>query len=103
MAYQEIAKLSSIEEGKIYSFQTKYKDIALVKKGSEFFAFEDICSHDGGTISEGEISEDKVICPRHFAEFSLKTGDALTMPATESIATFPVRVVGDRIEVDWED
>lgn len=103
MAFQKIAKLSDMEEGKILSYSLKYFDLAIVRRGEELFAFEDICSHDGGSISEGELNGDRVVCPRHFAEFSLKTGEALKMPATEGISTFRVRVNGDYVEVDLED
>lgn len=102
MAFQIVAKVNDIQEGKIHSIELRDLTIALVKTNGTYYAFEDVCSHDGGTISEGEIQGEKVICPRHFAEFSLKTGEPLTMPATEPISVFPVRVVGDYIEVDWE-
>lgn len=103
MAYQKLANVSEIKEGKIYSYSLRHVDVALVKTKDGYFAFEDLCSHDGGSISEGVIEGDKVICPRHFAEFSMSTGEALTMPATENIATFPIRIQGDVIEVDTGD
>ncbi|MCC5814231.1 MAG: non-heme iron oxygenase ferredoxin subunit [Leptospira sp.] len=103
MAFKKIAKIQEIKEGKIYSFSWKHLDIAIVKTNNEYYAFEDICSHDGGSISEGVLEGDKVICPRHFAEFSMKSGEALTMPATENISVFPVRVQGEDLEVDVGD
>lgn len=102
MAFRVIANASDIEENQIYSFPQKHIDIAIVKKGEEYFAFEDVCSHDGGSISEGEVKDGNVVCPRHFAEFSLRTGEALSMPATEAIGVFPVQVRDGKIEVDWE-
>lgn len=102
MAYEKLMELSQMEDGKIYSIAKKYKDIALVRRSDRVFAFDDLCSHDGGSISEGEVVEDKVVCPRHQAEFCLRSGEALCMPATEKIAVYPVRIIGDNVEVDWE-
>jgi 3-phenylpropionate/trans-cinnamate dioxygenase ferredoxin component len=103
MAFKKIAKVHEIQDGKIYSFSWKHLDIAIVKTNGEYYAFEDVCSHDGGSISEGVLDGDKVICPRHFAEFSMKSGEALSMPATENISVFPVRVQGEDLEVDVGD
>ncbi|MEO8038231.1 MAG: non-heme iron oxygenase ferredoxin subunit [Betaproteobacteria bacterium] len=57
-----------------------------------FYAIEDVCTHDGGMLSGGGVDGDQVICPRHGARFSIRTGDALTAPAYEATARFPVKV-----------
>ncbi|WCL51132.1 Rieske (2Fe-2S) protein [Leptospira sp. GIMC2001] len=102
MAFQRIASKQDIEEDKVYSFTTKFCDLAIVKRGNNFFAFEDVCTHDGGTISEGELRGDVIICPRHFAEFDIRNGKVLCMPATEDLPVYPIRINGDEIEVDLE-
>jgi len=103
MAYQKLSPIDQISEGKIYSFSTRYFEIAIVRKSNEFFAFEDVCSHDGGSISDGEIEENRVICPRHFAAFDMKTGEVLCMPATEGLKIFPTRINEGILEVLLED
>jgi 3-phenylpropionate/trans-cinnamate dioxygenase ferredoxin subunit len=64
-----------------------------------YYAIEDVCTHDYSSLDEGELDGDCVICPRHGARFSVKTGAALSAPAYESIPTFPVRVEGDVVQV----
>jgi len=103
MAYHKLTKIDNISEGKIHSFSTRFCEIAIVRKKEEFFAFEDVCSHDGGSISDGEIDEDRVICPRHFAAFDMKTGEVLCMPATEGLTIFPTRIQDGFLEVLLED
>lgn len=103
MGYKIIAKLDQLTEGKIHSFSTRNFDIALVNRNGNIYAFEDICSHDGGHISEGELDGEKVICPRHFAEFDILSGKALCMPATQSIEVFPVRIKDGMVEVLLEE
>jgi len=73
--------------------------LLLVNVDGEFYAIENLCSHDGGELSDGEVIGAEIICPRHESHFCLKTGAALTAPAFEDIDTYSVRVVGDRVQV----
>ena len=66
--------------------------VAVFNLGGEYHAIEDICTHDGGPLAEGEVEEDVVICPRHGARFSIRTGAALSFPAVTPVETYPVRV-----------
>ncbi len=64
----------------------------LVRIGNDFFAVEDVCSHDGQPLTDGPVADGAITCPRHGAKFDLKTGQALCMPATRGIETFAVQV-----------
>lgn len=64
-----------------------------------FFALEDVCTHDGGILSGGGVEGEQVICPRHGARFCIRTGAALTAPAYEPTAVFPVKVEGGAVFV----
>ncbi|MCU0937362.1 MAG: non-heme iron oxygenase ferredoxin subunit [Gammaproteobacteria bacterium] len=64
-----------------------------------YHAIEDVCTHDYSGLDEGEVDGDVVICPRHGARFSIRTGEALTAPAYEAIPTFPVRVENGVVQV----
>ncbi len=70
----------------------------------QYYAVEDICSHDGGPLAEGElVATYEIACPRHGATFDMRSGKPLTMPAIEPIEAFPV-VARDGalwLEVDW--
>jgi 3-phenylpropionate/trans-cinnamate dioxygenase ferredoxin subunit len=72
-------------------------DIAVFNVDGSYYAVEDVCSHDGSELTGGGIEGHEVICPRHAARFDVRTGMALTPPAYEPIATFPVRVEDDVI------
>jgi len=76
--------------------------VAVFNVGGEFFAIEDQCTHDGGGLSGGAIENCEVICPRHGARFSLRTGAALTPPAYEAVRTYATRVVAGIVEVQSE-
>jgi 3-phenylpropionate/trans-cinnamate dioxygenase ferredoxin subunit len=73
--------------------------VALARTGNEYFAIEDICTHDGAELTGGAIEGSEIICPRHGARFCLRTGEALTPPAYEPVRVFEIRVEGDRLWV----
>lgn len=64
----------------------------LVRIGNDFFAVEDVCSHDGQPLTDGPVADGAITCPRHGAKFDLKTGKPLCMPATQAIQVFSVQV-----------
>ena len=64
-----------------------------------YYAIEDVCTHDGGQLTGGTISGGEITCPRHGARFCIKTGAALSPPAYEATAIFPVRVEDDAVQV----
>jgi 3-phenylpropionate/trans-cinnamate dioxygenase ferredoxin subunit len=73
--------------------------VAVFNVGGEFYAIEDVCTHDGGGLTGGIIEGDKVVCPRHGAKFCLRTGAALTPPAYEPVQTYVTRVRDGIVEV----
>lgn len=74
--------------------------IALFRVEGEIRAIGDRCSHAEASLSEGDVFDTEVECPRHGATFDLTTGEALTLPATRPVPTFPVRVVDGTVEVE---
>ena len=64
-----------------------------------FFAIEDKCSHDNGSLDDGELAEHIIKCPRHGASFDIRSGKALSLPAVVDIPAYPVRINGSEIEV----
>jgi 3-phenylpropionate/trans-cinnamate dioxygenase ferredoxin subunit len=77
--------------------------VALFHVGGEWFALDDVCTHDGGELASGELEDHCIICPRHGAKFDIRTGAALTMPATRPTESFEVKVEGDDVFVKVSD
>lgn len=73
--------------------------ILLVNLDGEFYAIEDVCTHDGSEISSGCLIEGSMECPRHGARFDVKSGEVTAPPAYEPVDTFPVRVEGGIVQV----
>ena len=76
--------------------------VGVYNCGGELYAIEDRCSHDDGPLCEGDWDEDRccVVCPRHGSQFELATGRPISLPATEPVATYPVRVVEGTIVLE---
>lgn len=74
-------------------------DVAVFKLDGQFYAIEDICTHDGAELASGELDGDEIICPRHGARFCIKTGEVKSPPAYEDIACFPVRIENEQVQV----
>ena len=73
--------------------------VALFHVGGNFYALDDVCTHDGGPLAEGKLCEYTIACPRHGAKFDIRTGKALTMPATQATAAHDVQVRGEEVFV----
>jgi 3-phenylpropionate/trans-cinnamate dioxygenase ferredoxin subunit len=73
--------------------------VAVFNVDGEYYAIEDVCTHDGGQLTGGSVEGRQVVCPRHGARFCIRTGEALTPPAYEPTAKFPVRVHEGEIQV----
>lgn len=71
--------------------------VLLVKVTDQFYAIEDVCTHDGQPLSDGPIEGCEIICSRHGAKFDLASGKALCMPATEAVPTYEVQIKDDQI------
>lgn len=73
--------------------------IVVFNIAGQLFAIADICSHDDNPLGDGNLDGYEVSCPRHGAEFDVRTGKALSLPAVEDIPAYPVRVVDGQIEI----
>ena len=94
-----VAKTSDIEPGKMILVEVDDEDVAVANVNGEYYAFGAECPHAGGPLDEGDVEGNIVVCPWHGAEFDMTTGKALTMPASDSISTYQVRVDGEEIQL----
>ncbi len=58
-----------------------------------------LCSHALLPMDKGRVRGTALLCPHHGARFDLATGKALGPPAWTGIAVYPLRLVGDRVEI----
>src|SRR5271165_5394198 len=77
--------------------------IALFNVDGTYYAIDDVCTHDGGPLAEGDLDGSSIQCPRHGARFDVRTGKPLCMPAVEPVATHHVELRGDEVFVVLQD
>ena len=94
-----VAETSEIAPGQVKVVDVNGRRIALCNVGGEFFAIDDVCTHDGGSLDQGELYDNVIECPRHGARFDVRTGKVLALPAVKPLNTYPLRVEGTQIQV----
>jgi 3-phenylpropionate/trans-cinnamate dioxygenase ferredoxin subunit len=75
--------------------------LCVVHLGDDWYVIGDRCSHADYSLSEGDLWEDEleIECPKHGSTFSLLTGDPQTLPATQPVPAYAIRVDGDDVWV----
>jgi len=73
--------------------------VRVARVSGTLYAFEDRCTHDDSPFDDAPIEDCEIICPRHGARFSLRTGEVLSPPAYEPLRIFEVRDNQGRVEV----
>jgi len=101
-SFVAVAKLSDVPPGQIHFVDTENERVVLCNIDGHIYAIEDVCTHDGGPLEEGFLEGCAIECPRHGAQFDVRTGEVLRPPAYLPIRTFPVRIEGDTISVEME-
>jgi metal-sulfur cluster biosynthetic enzyme/nitrite reductase/ring-hydroxylating ferredoxin subunit len=97
--FVRVAKTTDLSDPGQMLLEVEDRIVVLFRVGSDFFCIDDVCTHDGGPLSEGRLDDHTIACPRHGAKFDVRSGKALTMPATVDTAAHEVKVEGDNILV----
>lgn len=97
--FTKAANKKDVPAGKGIAVDIKDKRIALFHVDGQFYAIDDVCTHAGGSLSEGELTGKVVTCPWHGATFDITSGKTLDDIAPEAVASYPVLVEGDEIKI----
>lgn len=97
--FLEIAPASELPAGERLFVEIEGKPVVIFNLAGQYFAIADVCSHDDGPVGEGDLDGYTITCPRHGAEFDLRSGKVLSMPAAVDIPAYPVRVVDGMIQI----
>jgi 3-phenylpropionate/trans-cinnamate dioxygenase ferredoxin component len=101
--YVKILNAGTLPEGGMQRVVVDDQPLVIVHQGGDYFALTDCCSHESFRLSEGHLTPGKIHCALHGAAFDLRSGAALSLPAYEEVAVWPVRVTGGVVEVAVED
>ena len=80
MAKVVVGKTAEIEEGKLVHITASGKEIAVTKLDGKYYAIDNICTHAGAELHEGELNNGELTCPWHGAKWNVKTGSLISFP-----------------------
>ena len=95
----EVCRVDDLQPGSHKVVDVDDAMVAVFNLDGEFYAIEDVCTHDGSEIASGCIVDGNIECPRHSARFCIKTGAVTAPPAYEPIDVFPVQITDGVIQV----
>jgi 3-phenylpropionate/trans-cinnamate dioxygenase ferredoxin subunit len=95
----QVAKVSDVANSGKVILEVDDRMVVLLHINDQFFCIDDVCTHDGGPLGEGELCGFELACPRHGAKFDVRNGAALTMPATEATVVHEVKIEQDNVFV----
>lgn len=95
-----VTTVGDMEEVEVKQFDVDGQLISIAVVGDEYYAFDDTCTHEHCSLADGDLSGTTIICPCHDGEYDITTGEVLDGPPPEAILTYPVKVVGDEIQVE---
>jgi nitrite reductase/ring-hydroxylating ferredoxin subunit len=97
--FHKIATVGDLAPGEVKQYRVEDRPVALCNVDEEFYAFEDICTHQFTYLSEGELTGAEIKCPLHGAKFDVKSGAARSLPAVKPIPTHEVKVEDGNVYV----
>lgn len=97
--FVEITPSSELPNGERLFLELEGRAIVIFNIAGQLFAIGDVCTHDDGPLGDGDLEGFNIVCPRHGAEFDVRTGKVMQMPAVVDIPAYPVKIVDEMIQV----
>ena len=95
-----VARVDEIPVGTVKVVLVGGRQIALCNHDGAYYAIDDVCTHDGGSLDQGQLVGAEIECPRHGARFDVKTGRATRLPAIRPVRTYRVEVADGAISIE---
>jgi 3-phenylpropionate/trans-cinnamate dioxygenase ferredoxin component len=100
--WQTVARIDDIPPSRVAVFSVGDHEVAVCNVDGQFYAIDDLCTHDGGSLDQGELEGTEIECPRHGARFDVRSGDVTQLPAFEPVETHDIRVEDGTVQVGVE-
>ena len=100
MSFTRACAVSDVPPGGAIAVSVDGVEVAVARDGEDLFAIYDECSHESIPLSEGDLEGTELECWLHGSRFDLRTGKPTSLPATDPVAIYPVKVAGDDVLVD---
>jgi nitrite reductase/ring-hydroxylating ferredoxin subunit len=97
----QVADVSDIQSGSGLRVEVGGEAVALWNVDGEIYATQDACTHEETSLTEGDLWAEVIECPLHGAQFDVRSGAVLCLPAIFPLKTYPVKVEGDAVYIEW--
>lgn len=95
MSEVRVASLEDVTAGEPRLVEAQGTPVVLVRVGDTVYACSDICTHQGGPLSEGKLSGTRLACPWHGWMFDVKTGECVMPSRGGAVPRYATRVDAD--------
>jgi nitrite reductase/ring-hydroxylating ferredoxin subunit len=99
LKWHEVAKTSDLSPGEVMYVEVGNDPVALINLEGEFFALNDMCTHQDASLSDGEVIGDEIECPMHGGAFEIRTGLPANFPVVVPVETYTVKTEGETVLV----
>ena len=97
--WHEVGPEEGVPVGTLRKVEVDGRAVCVGKAAGGWVAFQDECTHEECSLSDGELDGSVIVCPCHSSEFDLRTGDVLTPPALDPLPIYEARADGGRLQV----
>ncbi len=96
-----VARADELKAGQMKLVHAGSRRVVLARlaEAPEWVAFDDRCTHRGGTLADGALACDVVQCPWHGSQFDVRSGEVRAGPAREGVGVYKVEVRGEEIAI----
>jgi nitrite reductase/ring-hydroxylating ferredoxin subunit len=98
--FTTVGRADEVAEGQIKAFEVAGQQVAVARTAGSLHAFSDTCTHRGCSLATGDLDGSEIECECHGSVFDITSGAVVNGPATEPIATFPVREDGGDLQIE---
>ena len=101
MARYRVASVAELPDDTMKRVDAGNTPVCLAHaENGEFYALNDVCTHEEFNLSDGELWGLEVECPQHASRFDLRDGHVTGLPAVVATQSYPVTVEGGDVYVD---
>jgi len=95
-----VARVGDVPLGTVKVVEAAGRQIALCNHDGTIYAIDDVCTHDGGSLDQGELIGSEIECPRHGARFDVTSGRATRLPAIRPVHSYKVEIKDGSVAVE---
>ncbi len=100
MVYYRVCGVDDLRDGEMKLFELAGYEYLVIRRGDQFYGLDNFCTHEGGTLSEGKLEGDDVVCPVHGGRFRIRTGDVTSPPPSFPLESYPMKIEGKDVLLD---